>query len=188
MKNNYSCKYAFIWFNKENRIIVNDLSKLSIEEIFEKYDMDDFENNFIYDLVINIDGLHIRYDYRVPEYVHINKPMPVDSINWDEIEPSSMKKLESDYQKNEKETYHPKSFVNRKNKLIFFNILKYSFPTSLFKKDYEKMILPRFWYELYEKKYHTHSLLKKPEYRSARRTKETYNHSLFISEKKNERT
>jgi hypothetical protein len=140
---------------KDDIFYIEDLSHLTLKEINEKYYTNDIYNEYVENLTItdgesdtgiNIDcgrwsrsNKIFQINYDKPDYIVINEATPYSEIDFSNVRSEYVDELEKLYNV---EKYYSKYHNFIKETSGVFNIRKYSFPISLFKKDYIKTIVP----------------------------------------------
>lgn len=178
-------------FEKDGDVFyVRNISELSLREIMEKYGDKEIYQHYVENLTIidgdsypgvNIGGgrwsssnklFQINYDK--PDFVVIREPIPYSEIEFCNIYPEYIEKLNKNYNSDE---YYSR-YHNFAGKQGVFNIRKYSFPISLFKKDYVKTIVPE-CYTAFSEIYCTKLILLMTQ-KSTNHEIKTYNYNVKI--------
>jgi len=143
-------------FEKKGDVFyVRNISELTLEEILEKYNDEKIYEHYVENLTItdgesdtgiNIDcgrwsrsNKIFQINYDKPDFIVINEATPYSEIDFSDVRSEYVDILEKLYNV---EKYYSKYHNFIKETSGVFNIRKYSFPISLFKKDYIKTIVP----------------------------------------------
>lgn len=149
-------KFEKALLKKEDGVFhIKNLSHLTLKEIMEEYSTEDIYNEYVENLTItdggsdfgiNIDGGRFSHSdkifqiiYDKPDYIVISEATPYSEIDFSDVRLEYVDILEKSYNVDK---YYSRNHNFTKETSGVFNIRKYSFPISLFKKDFIKTIVP----------------------------------------------
>lgn len=185
-------KFEKALLKKEDGVFyIKNLSHLTLKEILEECSTKDIYNEYVENLTItdgrsdfgiNIDDGRFSHgdeifqiNYDKPDYIVINEATPYSEIDFSDVRSEYIDILEKLYNVDE---YYSRNHNFTKETSGVFNIRKYPFPISLFKKDFIKTIVPD-CYVMFGETFYRKSIILMKKTHTSHEIK-TYNYNVKI--------